>query len=471
MKRPPRLVKRGLKIESLESRLALAVDLAVDVSDGDIEAHPGDTVVYRLEYANHGDTDATGVTLGDLVLPRATFNAEDSTDGWDCGMAEGPAFIHCKLDVGDLAAGATGVAELAVDVPDDAGGGGGVFGNALANIRAANLLWNFARISDDGANGRDANPRNNHDVERTPVVRPRIVADLKIEVSDGDATAALGGSVQYTIDYANGGTGDATGVVIRQILPAFTRFDAANSSEGWTCTPALTANSLFGHGNVCTLEVGALAAGAEDSATLGVTVAAEVPRHVTQLTTTASISTRAFHIDPTPQNNFDTEQTPIAHPPAMAPELSITSDDGDVTVGPGDTLTYTLSYANNGTAEATGVVLTEIVPAFTRFNAEASSEGWRCNSLHTAAGVNSSLLPAICVLDVGSLAPNATGTATFAVTVGDRLPSSLRAIRNLARIRDDGSHGRDPNPHNNSATNETPIERPAPKPGLNAVRR
>jgi uncharacterized repeat protein (TIGR01451 family) len=360
-----------------------------------------------------------------------------------------------------------------VDVPDDGGGGNaGRIGDLLSNIRAAHLLWNFARISDDGANGRDANPRNNHDVERTPIVRPRIVADLKIEVSDGDATAAPGGSVQYTIDYANGGTGDATGVVIRQTLPAFTRFDAANSSEGWTCNPMLTANALFGHGNVCTLEVGALAAGAEASATLGVTVAAEVPRHVTQLTTTASISTRAFHIDPTPQNNFDIENTPVAHPPAMAPDLSITSDDGDATVGPGDTLTYTLSYANNGTAEATGVVLTEIVPLFTRFNAEASSEGWRCNSLHAVAGVNSALLPTTCVLEVGSLAPNATGTATFAVTVADRLPSTLRAIRNVARIRDDGSHGRDSNPHNNTAVNETPIARPEPKPAaIKAVRR
>jgi uncharacterized repeat protein (TIGR01451 family) len=452
----------------LESRLALAVDLAVNVSDGDTEVHPGDTVVYRLEYTNHGDTDATGVKLGDLVLPRAIFNAEESTEGWDCGMAAGPAFIHCQLEVGDLAAGASDVAELAVTVPDDNGGGGGLnaAGALLTNARGAHLLWNFARISDDGANGRDANPRNNHDVERTPITRPRVVADLKINVSDGDATVAPGGSLVYTVEYANGGTADATGVVIRQVLPAFTRFDEAASDDGWTCTPMFTANALHGGGTVCTLEVGDLAAGTEASAALGVTVADEVPRFFRQLTTTASISTRAFSIDPTPHNNFDIEHTPIDHPPVMAPDLSITSDDGDGPVAPGGTITYNINYANTGAGDASGVMLIQTVPAFTRFNAEASSEGWQCSNI-LASGAISNALGSTCVLRVGDLAAGETGDARFVVTVAQTLPSSLRAIRSTVRIRDDGSNGRDPTPDNNIAVNETPIDHPDTDPTPN----
>jgi uncharacterized repeat protein (TIGR01451 family) len=465
MKRP---LRRGLRIESLESRLALAVDLAVDVSDGDTEVHPGDTVVYRLDYVNHGDTGATGVKLGDLVLPRAIFIPNDgddnpetvsSTPGWDCGMAAGPAFIHCQLDIGDLAPGGSGFAELAVTVPDDGG-------HATSSIRGAHLLWNFARISDDGANGRDANPRNNRDVERTPITRPRIVADLKIDVSDDDATATPGGSLVYTVDYANAGTGDATGVVVRQVLPAFTEFDEATSEGDWTCTPMFTANSLFRGGTVCTLEVGDLGAGDDGTATLGVTVAQNVPSRLTRLTTTVSISTRAFHIDPTPHNNFDVEHTPIAHPPVMAPDLKIATEVAGGPATPGGTLTYTFNFANTGTAEATGVVLTEFVPAFTRADAAANPD-WNCH--FSLAPMHAS---AICTLEVGTLAPDATGTAQLVVTVADRLPSTLRAIRNVVRIRDDGTHGRDSTPENNVSYTETPIERtPPPAPMLSATRR
>lgn len=450
-----RSLRPRLRIESLESRLALAVDLSVAVSDGDVEVHPGDTLVYHLEYANLGDTEATGVKLGEVVLPRAAFNADATTSEWDCGMAMGPAFLHCRLEVGTLAPGATGTADFAITVPSD-------------TTRFTHTLWNFARISDDGANGHDANRRNNHDVERTLVLPPASAVDLKIDVSDGDATATPGGSLVYTVNYANAGGGDATGVVIRQVLPAFTRFDEAASSTGWVCTAMLTANTLHGGGTVCTLEVGALAAGTEASATLGVSVAPELPSYLTHLTTTASISTRPLVLDPTPHNNFDIEHTPISRPPAMAPDLKITSDDGGGPVAPGGTITYALSYANTGTGDATGVVLIETVPPYTHFNAAESSDGWRCANV-LAVGITNAL--GTCVLHVGDLAAGATGTARFAVTVAERLPSTLRAIRNVVRIRDDGTHGHDPTPENNVAVTETPVEHPAGSPVLYATRR
>src|SRR5438552_16247698 len=50
-----------------------------------------------------------------------------------------------------------------------------------------------------------------------------------------------------------------------------------------------------------------------------------------------------------------------------APLLTITKSAAPSPVSPGATLTYTLAYANTGTANASGVVLSDTVPANTTF--------------------------------------------------------------------------------------------------------
>ena len=68
-------------------------------------------------------------------------------------------------------------------------------------------------------------------------------------------------------------------------------------------------------------------------------------------------------------------------------DLTLTKNDGDVTAIPDDTIAYTLDYANAGSADATGVVITETVPAGTTFDAGESTAGW------IAAGGGSTRLP------------------------------------------------------------------------------
>lgn len=75
-----------------------------------------------------------------------------------------------------------------------------------------------------------------------------------------------------------------------------------------------------------------------------------------------------------PGNNSDTDTTPVN----AAPELSVTKNDGGATTIPGGTVAYTLNYANNGNQGATGVTLSETVPANATFNAGASTAGWSC---------------------------------------------------------------------------------------------
>lgn len=132
----------------------------------------------------------------------------------------------------------------------------------------------------------------------------------------------------------------------------------------------------------------------------------------------------------------------------VAPDLSITKSDGGAQVEPGGTISYTLTYANNGTGGATGVVITDVVPANTTFNAGASSAGWSC----LPDGNDGST----CTLAIGALgAGSGSQMATFAVTVDDPRPTGLVQISNTATIADDGANGTDTTPGNNSGSDTT----------------
>jgi uncharacterized repeat protein (TIGR01451 family) len=149
---------------------------------------------------------------------------------------------------------------------------------------------------------------------------------------------------------------------------------------------------------------------------------------------------------------------------AGAPDLVITKDDAQATVLSGDTLTYTLTISNVGTQGATGVMVTDTLPALTTFVA-ASDGGTESGGVVT--------WPAF------DLAAGGIVTRTVTVRVDDDLLSAPRrdtrtwkrgslaitfstpehysgcgsaTIVNTAAVADDGAHGPDPTPENNTAS-------------------
>jgi uncharacterized repeat protein (TIGR01451 family) len=402
-----------------------APDLSVTKSDGGASVAPGSTVSYTLTYSNTGNRGATGVVLTETVPANTTFNSGASTAGWVCAPNNN-AGSTCTLAVGSVAASAGGSATFAVTV---------------ANPLAAGVtqIANTATIADDGANGTDPTPGNNTGSDTTPVTG---APDLSVAKSDGGASVAPGGTVSYTLTYSNAGNRGATGVVLTETVPANTTFNAGASTAGWSCTPNGNA------GSTCTLAVGSLAAGSgNQTATFAVTVANPLPAGVTQISNTTSIADDGANgTDPTPGNNSGGDTTPVTG----APDLSVTKSDGGASVVPGGTATYTLTYSNAGNRGATGVVLTETVPANTTFNAGASTAGWSCTPNNNAGST--------CTLAVGAVAAGGGSlTATFAVTVGNPLPGGVTQIANTATIADDGANGTDPTPGNNTGSDTTPV--------------
>lgn len=119
-------------------------------------------------------------------------------------------------------------------------------------------------------------------------------------------------------------------------------------------------------------------------------------------------------------------------------DLTLLKTDGDAVAFPGATLAYTLTWGNAGGLAATGVVLTDTVPAHTTFDAVASTPGWSCVP-DTGAG-------SVCTLALGAVAGGGGGAAVFAVTVDDPVAAGVTELSNTASIADDGAGGPDPNP-------------------------
>ena len=107
-------------------------------------------------------------------------------------------------------------------------------------------------------------------------------------------------------------------------------------------------------------------------------------------------------------------------------QLILEKSDGGARVGPGDSIAYTLAYANVGNDIAADVRITETVPLQSRFDAGRSTEGWSCAD-GSGAGT-------ICEFALGDLPAASTGVVVFGVVVADVVDHADAVIRNVASI-------------------------------------
>ena len=172
------------------------------------------------------------------------------------------------------------------------------------------------------------------------------------------------------------------------------------------------------------------------SVTLFVTVQIDspVPAGVTQITNEASVLDDGTNgSDPTPLNNRASDTDTLV----AAPDLIVTKTDGVTSAQPGQTLNYTVTITNAGNQGATGVILTDPLPANTTF-VSASNGGVFAGGVVT--------------WNIGSLAAGATLTRLVTVRVDSTVPAGLTSITNAATANDDGTNGTDPNPADNTGT-------------------
>lgn len=241
-------------------------------------------------------------------------------------------------------------------------------------------------------------------------------ADLVINKSASVDPVLAGANLTYILDITNNGPAAATGVTVTDNLPpAVNLVSAASSQGGCTGTGTLT----------CTL--GDISPGGAASITVVVNVPAGAAG---TLANSATVS--AGQADPNPANNTATAVTTISR----AADLAISKSDSPDPVAAGQTLTYTLSAVNNGPSTATGLTVSDTLPAGLTF-ISASSGCSQAGGMVTCT--------------VSSLASG--GNAQYQVVVA--LPAGITGtLTNQAEIN---AAETDPNPANNTAVVTTTV--------------
>ena len=372
---------------SAETTVNAAADLSLSKTDSPDPLSAGDLLTYTLTVHNAGPQSATGVSLTDTLPADVTFVSATPSQG-SCSQASGT--VDCAL--GTLANGASASVEIQIR-PQEGG-----------------TITNQASVSSDAG---DPSPSDNSASAETTVTP---VADISVTKTDSPDPVLAGEVLTYTVTVHNSGPSSATQVLLSDPLPAGVNFDSATPSQG-TCSES-------GHTVGCAL--GTIANGAAASVEIKVIT-------VTPGTISNQASVSSFVSDPNFANNDATAETTID----PAADLSLTKADSPDPVLVGQQLTYTLTVQNAGPQTATGVQLTDNLPAGVTFDSATPSQG----SCSEASGTVD------CAL--GTIADSEGASVEIKVT-----PQNAGVLTNGASVSSDVG---DPDTADNSASAETTV--------------
>lgn len=375
---------------TVETPVGTSADVAVFKSANNSPAVPGQTFGYTITVTNAGPSDAQGVLLTDAV-PAALRNPEFSVDG-------GSTFFPwvSPYTVGTLAAGASRTILI----------------RGTLSTSATGEIVNTAVVV---STTPDPNPDNNTSTDTTPV-QPS--ADISIIKSASPNPVLAGGQLVYTLLIANAGPSAAENVVLTDLLPPGLEDAEISSDGGATWAPFNGIQSL-----------GNLAAGSAVELLIRARVSASTAG---SLTNTAMVSSDTP--DPNPDNNRFTVVTPVL----SSADLSVRKTSSPNPVQPGEILTYTLTVANAGPADAQDVVLLDNAPP-SLTNLEYSVDG------------GASFQPWPGSLALGTLAAGSVRTILLRGTV------ALLANGSIINTAVVSSITPDPDPDNNTSTDTTDV--------------
>ena len=352
----------------------------------------GVPVTYTATVSNAGPSSATGVSYVNTLPPGVTIGTITSSQGGACTNASGT--ITCPL--GTIASGASATVSITV-TPTPAQAGTTIHDSATTT-----------------ATQHDPDASGNTGVVDLLVTVP---VDLGVTITSPVGPVYVGAPLTTTVTVTNGGPNPATGVVVTSPLPPGTSFDAAGSSPECTLASGIIS---------CT--VGALANGANAVRVIVVTPGTTLANGTVQTSVTAS----GAQGDPAAGNNTLTANTAIL--PSADLRLALAATPSPALAG--QTLTYTLTVTNDGPSDATGVVVSNVLP--TGPDVVSSSAGCSGTGVLTCT--------------VGNLASGAS--ASIVITVRPRVADVGTSATDSATV---SSAIHDPQPSNDSATATTPV--------------
>ena len=282
----------------------------------------------------------------------------------------------------------------------------------------------IVNVTDASSTTVDTNTANNTATVETTLDR---TADVAISKSVAPAAVLVGQSTTFTVVVTNQGPARVTGLVVQDLLPAGLSFVSASASPGsyaeatgtWTIGTLLNAQSA-----TLTLEATVTVAGAITNRAL--VVAQDQPDPVASNNSAAAVVNGAA--------NADVGVTTIADRPAPLV---------------GETVTFTVTVSNSGPSPATGVVVTDALPAGLTFVSATPSQGtyvapdWTIGTL-SETGPPATLTLVATVTAPGALVNTATITQqtevdpnaannSASVTLNAAESANLKVIKALTR--------------------------------------
>ncbi len=443
--------------------LAAANDDATDsvavVTDADLsltKTHPddeqaiaGDPFTWTLTVDNAGPSTSAASSGSPIVvtdtLPAGVSFLTGDGAGWTCTPQNGTQLVACAR-TSPLPLGPSTITLTGAIAADN-------LGNSIAPVidgRAApeplGTLTNTAQIT-----AWTTPDPSVADHTAADVVALGARADLRIVKSHGsgaspaaaahrdsapsDGTAVPGQPFSWTLQVSNRGPSVSRAdadhpITVTDTLPAGVSYLAATGT-GWDCSAA---------GQLVTCILGT----AGDPADLGVGDAAPIDLtvQVGESTTGSLTNTAAVHRgstdDPDPTDDTSTD-TPV--PVGPQTDLAITKTHDAATVSIGSPLDFAITVSNLGPSTATGVTMTDTLPAGLSYVEASAPTGWTCHADGQTV---------TCTLDGGLLPLTTTGGAEQLITV--RATVTAAAYPSADNTATVASSTEDPVPGNNTAT-------------------
>jgi uncharacterized repeat protein (TIGR01451 family)/fimbrial isopeptide formation D2 family protein len=306
----------------------LYADLGVKKTTSNVQPNVGDTITYTVQLFNLGTAAATNVTVTDSLPANVSFVSATPA----AGTTFTPSATGGDWTVPVILPGQTLLLTITVQATDSG--------------------RSFNTVTITGSDVYDPNDRNN--TARTPTDPQE--ADLIVKKTVDNARPQVGVEVTFTITLDNLGPNSAQNVVVTDLLPAGLDYVSHTASDG-------AYDSGTGEWTL-----GTVAGGAVETLTITALVLTPSTGPATPQTNTATATSDTT--DPNPDNN--TSESTVT--PLQA-DLAIFKVVDDPTPNVGQTIEFTITVTNLGPDLATGVVVTDVLPAGLTFVSATASQG------------------------------------------------------------------------------------------------
>ncbi|PYQ27173.1 MAG: hypothetical protein DMF56_21685 [Acidobacteria bacterium] len=312
----------------------------------------GQSISYTLTVANAGPSTATNINVTDTPANLTITNVSGACT----------SFSPCII--ASLASGANTVITVTATIIAP-----GAFDNS-ATATATETDPNPGNNTDNTGNGGSTNSAD--------------VAIVKTLLTSGPFTA--GQAVSYTLQVTNNGPSTATNVTVTDTPTNLTITNVSGACTSFS--PCVIASLASGANTVINVTATINAGGAFDNST----------------------TVSATETDPVPSNNTDNTGNGGTAAASVTVDLALTKTANVTLVQIGQPFDYTLTLHNNGPGTATGVVMTDSLPANFQLQTVTSTQG-------TCSGTTTVTCTIGTMLNGATVTITIHGTATHAGTL------------------------------------------------------